>query len=267
MKELQLERPLLFFDLETTGVSVSNDRIVEISVVKVFPDGGKQVTTRRVNPEIPIPAAASAVHGIYDQDVADEPAFRVIAKNLFSYFTDCDLAGYNILKFDVPLLICEFRRCGFSFSLDGRRIIDVFNIFCKKFPRTLAGAYEYYCGKSIENAHSAEADTLATLEVLAGQLQMYPELPRDLDQLAEFCDMSDPDAVDQGGRFKWQGDIVIVNFGRNSGTPLRDIAVSNPGFLQWITRADFPEDARKIAADALCGRFPEKTAADADNEQ
>jgi DNA polymerase-3 subunit epsilon len=258
MEYLQLERPLIFFDLETTGVSISNDRIVELSVVKVFPDGKKQVTTRRVNPEMPIPAGASAVHGIYDADVADEPTFSVIAKNLFQYFEGCDLGGYNILKFDIPLLICEFKRCGFEFSVDGRRVVDAFNIFCKKFPRTLSGAYDYYCGKTIENAHSAEADTLATLEVLEGQLKMYPDLPRDLDGLDEFCDMSDPDAVDKGGRFKWQGDTVVVNFGKNSGTSLRDISVNNPGFLQWIVRADFPEDVKTIAADALRGKFPEK---------
>lgn len=258
MDNLKLDRPLIFFDLETTGVSVVNDRIVEISVVKVFPDGNKQVTTRRVNPQMPIPPGASEVHGIYDKDVENEPAFELIADNLFRYFADCDLAGYNILKFDIPLLTAEFKRCDLDFSMEGRRVVDAFNIFCKKFPRNLAGAYEFFCGKTIENAHSAEADTLATLEVLEGQLKMYPDLPRDVAGLDEFCDMSDPDAVDKGGRFKWQGDRVIVNFGKNSGTSLRDICIDNPGFLQWIVKADFPDDVKKIASDALRGKFPER---------
>jgi DNA polymerase-3 subunit epsilon len=257
MKHLKLERPLIFFDLETTGVSVSSDRIVEISVVKVFPDGKRQVTTRRINPQMPIPPGASEVHGIYDKDVEHEPAFEHIAVNLFNYFADCDLAGYNIIRFDVPLLTAEFKRCGLDFSLEGRRLIDVFNIFCKKFPRDLSNAYNFFCGKTMENAHSAEADTLATLEILEGQLEMYSDLPRDADGLDEFSDMSDPDAIDKGGRFKWQDDQVIVNFGKNSGTSLRDIAVNNPGFLQWIIKADFQEDAKKIASDALRGIFPE----------
>lgn len=264
MDRLKLEKPLIFFDLETTGVSISTDRIVEISVVKVFPDGRRQVTTRRINPQMPIPPGASEVHGIYDKDVEHEPAFEHLAANLFNYFAGCDLAGYNILKFDIPLLLAEFKRCGLEFQLAGRRVIDVFNIFCKKFPRDLSNAYHFFCGKTMENAHSAEADTLATMEILEGQLEMYSDLPRDVSGLSEFCDLSDPDAVDQGGRFKWQDGRVIVNFGKNSGITLRDIAVNNPGFLQWMVRADFPDDAKKIAADALRGIFPE--AKQAENE-
>ncbi|MFA6714529.1 MAG: 3'-5' exonuclease [Victivallaceae bacterium] len=262
MKYLKLERPLIFFDLETTGVSISNDRIVEISVVKVFPDGNRQITTRRINPQMPIPPGASEVHGIYDKDVEHEPAFEHIAVNLFNYFADCDLAGYNILRFDIPLLSAEFKRCGLEFSAAGRHVIDAFNIFCKKFPRDLSNAYHFFCGKTMENAHSAEADTLATLDILEGQLEMYSDLPRELPELSEFCDMSDPDALDQGGRFKWQDGRVIVNFGKNSGTALRDIAVNNPGFLQWIVKADFADDAKKIASDALRGIFPEEKKAE-----
>ena len=259
MNDLKLARPLIFFDLETTGTSISSDRIVEISVVKVFPDGRKQVTTRRVNPQMPIPPGASEVHGIYDKDIENEPAFELIAMNLFNYFADCDLAGYNIIKFDIPLLIAEFQRSNLTFSTENRRVIDVFNIFCKKFPRNLTAAYDFFCGKTLENAHSAEADTLATLEILEGQLKMYPDLPRDVAGLDEFSDMSDPNAVDKGGRFKWQGDCVVVNFGKNSGTPLRDICIDNPGFLQWIIKSDFPDDVKKIASNALRGIFPVKS--------
>ncbi|MDD5697071.1 MAG: 3'-5' exonuclease [Victivallaceae bacterium] len=260
MDYLKLTRPLIFFDLETTGVSITGDRIVEISVVKLSPDGRKQVTTRRINPQMPIPPEASEIHGIYDRDVENEPAFELIAANLFNYFADCDLAGYNIMKFDIPVLTAEFRRCGLTFSTENRQVVDVYHIFCKKFPRTLTAAYEFFCGKTVENAHSAEADTLATVEVLEGQLKMYPDLPHDVAGLHDFCDLSDPDAIDSGNRFKWQGDRIIVNFGRNAGTPLRDIAVNNPGFLQWIVKADFPEDVKKIASDALRGIFPEPKA-------
>ncbi len=258
MHDLKLTRPLIFFDLETTGISITNDRIVEISVVKISPGGKRQITTRRVNPQMPIPADASAIHGIYDKDVENEPAFELIATNLLKYFVDCDLAGYNILKFDIPLLTAEFKRCNLVFSAENRHVIDAFNIFCKKFPRNLASAYDFFCGKTIENAHSAEADTLATLEILEGQLRMYPDLPRDVAGLDEFCDMSDPDSIDKSNRFKWRGDHVIVNFGKNSGTPLRNICIDNPGFLQWIVKADFPADVKKIASNALRGKFPEK---------
>ncbi len=258
MLNLELERPLVVFDLETTGVNFQSDRIVEISVIKVMPDGSQEVKTRRINPEMPIPAEASAVHGIYDKDVADEPTFKDISRNLYLYLENCDLAGYNLTKFDVPMLVAEFNRVGLEFDIKSRKIIDAFTIFRKMFPRTLTAAYKFFCGKELEDAHSAEADTLATLEVLAAQIKQYDELPKDVAGLHEFCDDTDPDAVDSTGKFKWSGDKVIVNFGKNSGTPLERIAVENPGFLRWIMKADFPDDAKDIAQDALSGRFPEK---------
>ncbi len=258
MTELQLDRPLIFFDLETTGVNPNRDRIVEISVVKLFPDGRRNVRTRRLNPEMPIPPEATAVHGISDADVAAEPTFRDISRNLYLYLEGCDLGGYNIIKFDIPMLINEFQRVGLEFSMAERRVIDAFTIFCKLFPRTLTGAYKFFCGKELDDAHSAEADTLATVDIFMQQLEKYPELPRELDALHEFCDNSDPDAVDSTAKFKWSGERVIVNFGKNSGRALQDIATDNPGFLQWIIKADFPDDAKKIAADALKGIFPEK---------
>ena len=260
MSDLKLERPLVFFDLETTGVNVARDRIVEISVVKLLPDGTRTTRTRRLNPEMPIPAEAAAVHGIHDADVANEPTFRDVSRNLYLYLEGCDLGGYNILKFDIPLLVNEFKRTGLDFSMEGRRCVDAFSIFCKLFPRTLVGAYKFFCGKELDDAHSAEADTLATLDVFMQQLAKYPELPRDLDELHEYCDNRDPDALDSTGKFKWSGDKLIINFGKNSGTALKDIAVDNPGFLQWIIKADFPDDAKQIASDALKGQFPEKTA-------
>lgn len=258
MLNLKLERPLVVFDLEATGVNVQNDRIVEISVIKVMPDGSQEVKTRRINPEMPIPAEASAIHGIYDKDVVDEPTFKDISRNLYLYLEDCDLAGYNSNRFDIPMLVAEFKRAGLNFDIESRNTIDAFNIFKKIFPRTLTAAYKFFCGKELVDAHSAEADTLATLEILAAQLEKFEEIPNDMAELHKFCDDTDPDAVDSTGKFKWSGEKVIVNFGKNSGTSLEQIAVENPGFLRWIMRADFPDDAKDIAQNALAGQFPEK---------
>ena len=258
MLGIELKRPLIFFDLETTGVSISKDRIVEISVVKVFPDGSKDIKTRKVNPEIPIPPGSSAVHGIYDDDVKDEPIFKQIAKSLFDYMKNCDLAGYNVLKFDIPLLINEYKRAGLKFSTQGRKVIDVFNIFCKMEPRTLSAAYEKFCGKTLEDAHSAEADTLATLDVFAGQLKHYDSLGESVDEIAEMFSSRDDSFIDDNGRFKWQGEEAMVGFGKYNGQMLRDVALENPGFLKWIVNNDFPDDVKTIAKNALQGTFPKK---------
>lgn len=258
MLNMNLERPLIFFDLETTGVNAATDRIVELSVVKIFPDGKRQIRTRRLNPQMPIPPGATEIHGISDADVANEPAFQDVSRNLYLYFEGCDIGGYNIIKFDIPVLINEFKRSGLEFSLEGRRIVDAYSIFCQMFPRTLTGAYKFFCGKDLEGAHGAEADTLATVAVFERQLEMYAELPKDMDGLNEFCNPKDPDAIDETGKFKWSGGKAVVGFGKNSGILLEQIAVENPGFLQWMLRADFPDDAKAIATKALRGEFPEK---------
>ena len=264
------DRPIIFFDLETTGVNLLTDRIVELSVLKVFPDGNREVRSRRLNPEMHIPEEASAVHGIYDADVANEPTFRRIAKNLFIFFEGCDLGGYNILKFDIPMLTREFSRAGLSFSTGGRRIVDAYNIFCRMEPRTLSAAYQFFCGKKMENAHSAEADTLATFEIFEGEMRKYSQytaeqlpddmkcFPRTLDELHQFCNQNQMGAIDPEGRFRWKGTEAVVAFGRNAGTPLRKLAVDNPDFLRWILRSDFSPEVKKIASDALKGVFPVK---------
>ncbi|MBD5201422.1 MAG: 3'-5' exonuclease, partial [Bacteroidales bacterium] len=187
---LRLERPLIFFDLETTGTNVTQDRIVELSYIKVFPDGNREEKTRRLNPEMPIPAAATAVHHITDEDVADAPTFRQIAKSLHSIFENCDIAGFNSNKFDVPMLIEEFDRAGLSFDTSSRRFIDVQTIFHKMEQRTLVAAYKFYCGKDLENAHSALSDTQATLEVLMSQLDRYQNLENNVEFLADFSNQN-----------------------------------------------------------------------------
>ena len=254
--ELVLERPLVFFDIESTGTNPYRDRIVEIAVIKVMPDGSREDVVRRINPTIPIPEGASAVHGIYDADVADAPTFDVIAHNLFNYLDNCDLAGYNIVKFDVPMLQEEFKRCGLVLDMKERKLIDVFNIFCRLYPRTLSAAYEFFCGGNLEDAHSALADTDATVSVLLGPLAKHPELPREMAGLAEFSAARDADFVDSEGRLKFSGSEVVVNFGKNSGRRLRDLAVEDPGFLRWMLRSDFSDEVKNIIQKALIGEFP-----------
>ncbi len=254
--ELVLERPLVFFDIESTGTNPYRDRIVEIAVIKVMPDGSREEVVRRINPGMPIPAGASAVHGIYDADVADAPTFDVIAHNLYNYLDGCDLAGYNIVKFDVPMLQEEFKRCGLELSMRDRKLIDVFNIFCRLYPRNLTAAYKFFCGGDLEDAHSALADTDATVAVLLGQLAKHPELPREMAGLAEFSAARDADFVDPEGRLKFSGDEVVINFGKNSGRRLRDLASEDPGFLRWMLRSDFSDDVKNIIKNALAGDFP-----------
>ena len=184
--QLNLKNPLMFFDLETTGINVSKDRIIEISYLKVFPNGKEESKTMRVNPEMPIPAASTAIHGITDEDVKDCPTFREIAKSLAAQIEGCDLAGYNSNRFDIPLLAEEFLRAGVDIDLNRRKFVDVQTIFYKMEQRTLSAAYKFYCNKSLENAHTAAADTLATYEVLKAQLDRYPELKNDVKFLSEF---------------------------------------------------------------------------------
>ncbi|MBO5924326.1 MAG: 3'-5' exonuclease [Lentisphaeria bacterium] len=258
--ELVLERPLVFFDIESTGTNPYRDQIVEIAVIKIMPDGSREDVVRRINPCMPIPAGASAVHGIYDADVADCPTFDVIAHNLYNYLEGCDLAGYNIIKFDVPMLQEEFKRCGLELNMRDRKLIDVFNIFCRLYPRTLSAAYEFFCGGNLEDAHSALADTDATVSVLLGQLAKHPELPREMAGLAEFSAARDADFVDSEGRLKFSGDEVVINFGKNSGRRLRDLASEDPGFLKWMLRSDFSEEVKTIIRNALAGEFPSRKA-------
>ena len=270
MMELIKERPLVFFDLEATGVNILNDRIVEISVVKIFPDGRREVKTRRINPEMHIPEEASAIHGIYDKDVANEPTFRAISKNFFIYLEDCDLGGYNITKFDIPMLTREFSRAGLTFTTANRRIIDAYNIFCRMEPRNLSAAYKFFCGKDMKDAHSAEADTLATVEIFEGEIKRYSQMTREdypediekwpetLDEFHTFCNQRMIDSIGPDGRFKWKNGEAVVAFGKNAGTSLRRIAIDNPDFLRWILRSDFSVEVKNIASVALKGIFPEK---------
>lgn len=243
--QIRLERPLVFFDLETTGTNILRDRIVEISAVKLLPDGSRLPRTRRLNPEMHIPETASAVHHITDDMVKDEPTFAQIAKSLYEFFDNCDIAGFNSNKFDVPLLIEEFARVGINFDINGRRFIDVQNIFHKMEQRTLVAAYKFYCGKSLDDAHSAQADTMATLEVLESQLDHYPELENDVKYLSEFS--SGGRNLDLAARIVLDDkDVPVFNFGKHKGRPVEEVLKREPSFYNWVMQGEFPKNTKDV---------------------
>lgn len=254
--QLKLERPLVFFDLETTGTNILKDRIVEISILKVSPDGTVLERTRRINPEMPIPAEATAIHHITDQDVADQPPFRSIAVSLSKLLTGCDIAGYNSTRFDVPLLDEEFRRAGIRFDFSDVRFIDVQTIFHKMEQRTLSAAYRFYCDKELDGAHSANADTLATYEVLMAQLDRYPSLENDVAKLAAFS--SQTRNVDFAGRLIYddQG-REIINFGKHKGRPAEEVLEKESGYYGWVMQGDF-SSSTKDAFTAVYRRVRER---------
>lgn len=242
---LKLDRPLIIFDLETTGTNILSDRIVEISLIKVYPDGTQERKTRRLNPEMPIPAEATAVHHITDEMVKNEPTFRQISKSLLNIFDGADVAGYNSNKFDVPLLIEEFARVGEKFDMEGRKFIDVQNIFHKMEQRTLIAAYRFYCGKDLNNPHSAVADTQATFEVLLGQLERYPDLGADVESLADFSRMNK--AVDLAGRIvEDEKGEPVFNFGKHKGRSVKDVFRREPSFYSWMMQGEFAKNTKDV---------------------
>jgi DNA polymerase-3 subunit epsilon len=266
LSKLKLKKPLVIFDLETTGTDLSKDRIVEIAMIKVHPDGTveKKPEARGeahrllINPGMPIPLETSLIHGVYDSDVEDRPTFKQFAKSMSEFLEGCDLGGYNSNRFDVPFLAEEFLRSGIDFDLEGRNLIDVQNIFHLMEQRTLRAAYRFYCGKELEGAHEALPDTEATLEVLLAQLAKYPEttvkvaddesigpVPTNMDELHVFCQRQR--FADLAGRFVYDDtNQVLFNFGQHKGKKVSDILSSNPGYFGWMMKADFPEYTKKV---------------------
>ena len=252
--QLALKNPLLFFDIESTGLNVASDRIVEISIVKVSPGGPGQpndveVKTRRINPTIPITPGAQAVHGISDEDVKDCPTFKQVAKSLAQLMEGCDIAGYNSLKFDIPMLAEEFLRAGIDFDFRKRKLVDVQNIFHKKEQRTLKAAYKFYCGQNLDNAHSAEADTMATYEVLEAQLDRYANdeedpLQNDVAYLAKYSCQNR--FVDYAGRIVLNDDDEpVFNFGKHRGRRVVDVLAKEPSYYSWMMEGDFTLDTKQ----------------------
>ncbi len=244
--KLNLKNPIIFFDIESTGLNVASDRIVEISMVKVMPDGTTEVKTRRINPTIHISEESSRIHGIYDEDVKDCPTFAQIAKSLAKWMEGCDIAGYNSNKFDIPLLYEEFLRAGVDFDFRKRKLVDVQNIFHKMEQRTLSAAYKFYCHKDLENAHSAEADTMATYEILQAQLDRYSgTLQNDIAFLSDFS--SKTRLADYAGRIIYNDqDIPVFNFGKHKGKPVEEVLRKEPSYYSWIMNGDFTLDTKKV---------------------
>ena len=244
--QLNLKNPLVFFDLETTGINITQDRIVEISFLKVHPNGKEEIKSRRINPEMPIPPQATAIHGITDEDVKDCPTFKQVAKSLADQLEGCDLAGFNSSRFDVPMLSEEFLRAGVDFDMSKRKFVDVQIIFHKKEQRTLEAAYKFYCDKTLDNAHSAEADTVATYEVLKSQLDRYPDLVNDVEALSkEYSSFNNN--VDFAGRmvFNEQG-VEVFNFGKHKGKPVVQVLRNEPSYYSWMMDGDFPLNTKQM---------------------
>ncbi|HXK75792.1 MAG TPA: 3'-5' exonuclease [Bacteroidaceae bacterium] len=244
-RKLQLTRPLVVFDLETTGTDTVKDRIVEICLIKVYPNGNEESRTMRINPEQPIPASASAVHGIYDEDVKDCPTFKDAAEDLAAIISDSDLAGFNSNRFDVPMLAEEFIRAGVQIDLSLCKLVDVQVIFHKREQRTLVAAYKFYCDGDLTDAHSAEADTKATLEVLKSQVEKYDDLPCDIDGLSEYSTQNR--TVDFAQRIVLnENDEPVFNFGKFKGQSVKKILRNDSGYYNWMMQSDFPRHTKAV---------------------
>lgn len=244
--ELNLKNPLVFFDLETTGINTTKDRIVELSLLKIYPNGKEEQKTRRLNPEMPIPAEATAIHGITDDDVKDCPTFKQIARSLAEQLEGCDLAGFNSSRFDVPLLAEEFLRAGIDFDMSKRKFIDVQVIYHRKERRTLEAAYKFYCDKNLEDAHSAAADTRATYEVLKSQLDRYDDLENDVEALSkEYSSFNNN--VDFAGRIVLNDEgVEVFNFGKHRGKSVAEIFRKEPSYYSWMMDGDFPLNTKQV---------------------
>lgn len=267
--KLNLKRPLAFFDLETTGVNVGADRIVEIAILKAMPDGTEIIKSMRINPEMPIPLHSSLIHGIYDEDIATAPTFKAVAAELSEFIGDADLAGYNSNRFDIPVILEEFLRAGIDFDMSDRKFVDVQNIFHQMEQRTLRAAYKYYCGKDIINAHSAEADITATYQVLLAQIERYKDVDfedkqgkisqpvqNDVEALHIFTNMNKP--VDFAGRMVFnENDEEIFNFGKHKGKTVEQVFDTEPSYYAWMKQGDFPLYTKK-KLDEIWARWSKK---------
>ncbi len=247
---LQLNRPLAFFDLETTGVSLSNDRIVEIAIIKIMPDGSRIPKRKLINPEMPIPAESTAIHGISDDMVQNAPTFKQCANELKQFFDNCDIGGYNSNRFDIPILMEEFLRAGLEVDLSQRKMVDVQHIFYTMEPRTLTAAYRYYCEKELSNAHSAEADVSATIDVLYAQMERYPQLGDNIESILKI--IGEEKIVDYARRFIFDDrGVEVFNFGKHKGRPVTEVLKAEPQYYDWMMRGDFPLHTKQKLTEIL----------------
>ncbi|NCO04856.1 MAG: 3'-5' exonuclease [Candidatus Magasanikbacteria bacterium] len=249
--KLTLTRPLVFFDLETTGVDPYNDRIVQLAAIKYFPDGQKTTHEWIVNPGMPIPKGASDIHGITDDMVQDKPLLGDLTKDLATLFDGVDLGGYNVKNFDIPLLAVEFERIGLPLDTEQIKIVDAMKIFQIKEPRTLTAAYKKFCGKELTDAHDAMADIVASVEVLEGQMAQYDDVPSTVTDLHDFCFPHDPDAFDAEGKLRFVDGALTINFGKNKGKSLQFLSTNDPGYLEWILKSNFSDKVKEALRDVL----------------
>jgi len=257
MLALKLEKPLVVFDIESTGVSARKDRIVELAAVKIMPDGEEIEKCWLLNPTIPIPPETTAIHGISDDLVKDCPTFAEKAAEIFEFFRDCDLSGFNADRFDIPCLEEEFARVGMNFAPSSRLHVDVQRIYHKMEPRDLSAAVRFYLGRNHDGAHGAEADARATVEVLKAQMDRYPALPKTAVEMDEYLVPRDPLNADRMGTLRWKNGELTVNFGKKKGESLKKLLVNEPNFLRWMLKGDFETEARMIVSDLLeNGRLP-----------
>lgn len=247
--KLQLSRPLAFIDLETTGVNISIDRIVEIAIVKINPDGTKQVKRKLINPLMPIPKSSSDIHGITDEMVKEAPSFKQVANEIKQFIDQCDLGGYNSNRFDIPMLIEEFLRVGIEFSVDGKKLVDVQKVFHMMEQRTLSAAYKFYCQKTLEGAHSAEIDATATWEVLEAQVERYPQIGDTVDSIVKFT--GEDDIVDFARRFIKENGVEIFNFGKHKGKTVVQVLKEEPQYYDWMMKGDFPMNTKQKLTEIL----------------
>ena len=246
---LQLKRPLVFIDLETTGVNLSTDRVVEIAIIKINPDRSKVSKQKILNPQMPIPKSSSAIHGITDEKVKDAPTFKQVANELKQFIDDADLSGYNSNRFDIPMLMEEFLRAGFTIDMTNRRMLDVQHIFHMMEKRTLGAAYKFYCEKELHDAHSAEADAIATWEILEAQLTRYTHLGNSLDTILQFT--GEEKFVDFARRFIMDNDVEVFNFGKHKGRPVSDVLRAEPQYYDWMMKGDFPLHTKQKLTEIL----------------
>ncbi len=253
---LTLSKPIAFIDLETTGINISSDRIVEIAIVKIMPDGSRMVKRKLINPQMPIPAEASNVHGISDEMVKDAPTFKQAANEIKQFIDNCDMGGYNSNRFDIPLLIEEFNRAGIELQTLNRKMLDVQKIFHQMEPRTLSAAYKYYCEKTLDNAHSAEADASATYEIFIAQTERYPQMGDTLESIVKFT--GEDDIVDFARRFIRVNGVVVFNFGKHKGRPVEDVLKSEPQYYDWMMKGDFAWDTKNKLTEILKTFLPKR---------
>ena len=257
MFPIKLDRPLIVFDIEATGISPRADRIIELAAIRIEPDGSQHKGYWLLNPGVPIPVESIAIHGITDEIVSSCPTFKEKSLEILTFFGEADLSGFNAGRFDIPMLSEEFKRADIHFDPERRRLLDAQRIFHTREPRNLSAALNFYCDKEHTDAHGAEADVQATLDVLLGQFEKYQDLPRDMDALDKLLNPLDPFNTDRSGRLRWVDGEVTINFGRKKGEKLKELVKTDPGFIKWIIKNDFPQDTRKICEDALEGKFPD----------